>query len=183
VAVLEIPDPCLVVLVGAAGSGKTTFAARHFRPSEVLSSDGYRARIGRDEADQSVTRAAFGRLHRDLAQRLLAGWLTVVDATNVEHAARKALLMRSGAARLPAVAIVLDLPEAVIIRRNARRIGRVVDDTVVRRHLARLRDTLDGPGTGLLAEGFARVAILHDARELESTTLVRVSHPRPQATT
>ena len=36
---LTIPDYCLVVLIGASGSGKSTFAARHFLPTEVVSSD------------------------------------------------------------------------------------------------------------------------------------------------
>ena len=52
---LSIPDPSLVVLIGAAGSGKSTFAARHFAPGEVLSSDAYRALIAGDPADQRAT--------------------------------------------------------------------------------------------------------------------------------
>ena len=88
---LVIPDPCLVVLVAAAGAGKSTFAARHFDPAEILSSDAYRARIAGDEADQRATRAAFEQLHRDLEQRLADRRLTVVDATNVERSARLAL--------------------------------------------------------------------------------------------
>src|SRR3954447_6070808 len=36
---LEIPDFALVVLIGATGSGKSHFAAKHFKPTEVISSD------------------------------------------------------------------------------------------------------------------------------------------------
>lgn len=172
--IVAIHDPSLVVLVGAAGAGKTTFAARHFDPAEVLSSDGYRALISGDEANQGATRAAFGRLHRDLARRLALGRLTVVDATNVETAARRALLARSRAAGLPAVAIVLDLPAASVLARNAARAGRVVDELAVRRHLGRLRSTLDGPGAGLQAEGFAQVVVVHDPIELDSISIVRL---------
>lgn len=173
-AIVAIPDPSLVVLVGAAGAGKTTFAARHFDPSEVLSSDGYRALIAGDEADQGATRAAFGRLHRELTRRLVEGRLTVVDATNVERAARRALLARSRAAGVSAVAIVLDLPAAIVLARNAARAERVVDELAVRHHLARLRSTLDGPSDSLRAEGFAQVVVVHDLREFDAINVVRI---------
>ena len=173
---IAIPDPSLVVLIGAAGVGKSTFAARHFGPSEVLSSDAYRALISGDPADQGATRVAFGRLHRELGRRLAAGEMTVVDATNLEAAARRGLLQRSKAAGMGAVAIVLDLPEPVVLARNAARIGRVVDERVVRKHLARLRAAIDrSAAAGLLVEGFSSVVVLRDPLELEELTVVRVA--------
>jgi protein phosphatase len=173
VTVIAIRDPSLVVLIGAAGSGKSTFAARHFDPSEVLSSDGYRALIAGDPADQTVTRAAFGRLHRDLARRLEQGHLSVVDATNIERAARLALLRRASTAGLPAVAIVFDLPADVVFARNAARSERVVDEQVVRDHLDRLRPAIDGPTSHLTREGFSQVVLLRDQVEIDTTTIVR----------
>jgi predicted kinase len=178
-----LPDPSLVVLIGAAGAGKTTFAARHFQPSEVLSSDGFRALIAGDESDQRATRAAFGRLHRDLERRMAARQLTVVDATNVERFARRALLRRATVAGLPGIAIVLDLPGDLVIARNAARSGRMVAEAVVRHHLARLRQTLDprpavpttiSPVALLEAEGFAQVLILRDPAEVDAMEFVRV---------
>jgi len=53
--IIELPEPCLVVLIGAAGSGKSTLAARLFAPDEVLSSDANRALLTGDAADQGVT--------------------------------------------------------------------------------------------------------------------------------
>ena len=177
-APIVIPDPSLVVLIGAAGSGKSTFAARHFDRSEVLSSDAFRALISGDESDQSATGAAFGRLHRELTRRLARGELTVVDATNVEHAARRALVQRAAAAGLPAIAIVLDLPPAVVLARNAARGGRVVDDPVVRRHLERLRRTIDAPTMGLRHEGFDQIVHLRTQGELDDASIVRVPAER-----
>ena len=142
---IDLPDPSLVVLIGAAGSGKSTFAARNFAPDEVLSSDRFRAMVSGDEADQGATHAAFGRLHRELARRLAAGKLTVVDATSVERSSRRALLVRAAAAGVPATAIVLDLPAEIVLARNMARRPRVVDENVVRHHLARLGASLDGP--------------------------------------
>lgn len=172
--VIVIADPSLVVLVGAAGSGKSTFAARHFAPEEILSSDAYRALIAGDEADQRATRAAFAALHRQLRSRLTAGRLTVVDATNVERTARRPMLAIAGAAGLPATALVLDLPPALVLARNATRAGRVVDDAIVRRHLGHLRRSLDGPGPGLRDEGFSNVVILRHADDVAAVSLLRV---------
>jgi protein phosphatase len=173
---LVIPDPGLVVLIAAAGAGKTTFAGRHFEPAEILSSDAYRARIAGDEANQRATRLAFRLLHRDLERRLAERRLVVVDATNVERSARHALLSRALLAGTPAVAIVLDLPPAVILARNAGRPARVVDEEVIRRHLARLHASLDGPGPTLDGEGFALVHRLRDPLDVDAVRILR----RPQ---
>ena len=62
-----------------------------------------------------------------LENRLAVGRLVVVDATNVESGARRALLARAAAAQLPAVAIVLAIPATIVVARNAGRTGRIVD--------------------------------------------------------
>lgn len=170
---IVIADPSLVVLVGAAGAGKSTFAARHFAAEEILSSDRFRAIVSGDEADQGATNAAFGRLHRALAGRLASGRLTVVDATSVEPSARRALLARATAAEVPATAIVLDLPATTVLARNAARRPRIVDEAIVRRHLGRLRAALDGADPALLREGFAQVVVLRDPAEIDLITIRR----------
>ncbi|MDQ6793909.1 MAG: AAA family ATPase [Chloroflexota bacterium] len=168
---LVVPDPSLVVLVGPAGTGKSTFAAVQFAPDEILSSDAFRARVGRDEADQGATSRAFALLHRELERRLGARLLTVVDATNVEGRARHALLRQANAARLPAVAIVFDLPPGLVLARNAARATRVVDAAVVKMHLSLLRTAID---QGRLEnEGFERVYRLRQPREVDAAIIVR----------
>jgi protein phosphatase len=159
-----------VVLVGPAGSGKSTFAARHFAPDEVLSSDAYRAIIAGNAADQRATKPAFAALHRELARRLAAARFVVVDATNVERHARAALLRRARAAALPAAAIVFDLPTALVQERNARR-SRVVDPLVVTAHLALLRRAIDAHR--LDDEGFAPLHLFRYPEEIDSAVVVR----------
>lgn len=176
--VVRVADPSLVVLVGAAGSGKSTFAARHFAPDEILSSDAFRAAIAGDASDQSVSRAAFKALHAALDRRLRARRLTVVDATNLTTTARRALVTRaavSAIAAVPAVAIVLDLPEAIVLARNATRHDRVVPEDVVRRHLGEVRRILaDG---SLATEGFASVVTLTDPDQVDHVVVSRDRGP------
>lgn len=169
--VLELPDPCLVVLVGAAGAGKTTFAARQFARDEVLSSDAFRERIAGDPADQSATGAAFAALHRSLRLRLARRELTVVDATSVGRRDRQPLVRAAQAAGVPCVAVVLDLPHELVVARNAGRQEGAVPEAVVRRHLGRLADSMRPPG--LEPEGFARVCVLRDPAAVDRVVVVR----------
>jgi protein phosphatase len=166
---IVVPDPSLVLLFGASGSGKTTFAARHFAPTEVLASDTFRAMVADDERDMSATADAFELLHAAAAKRLAAGRLTVVDATNVQPEARRpliALARRYG--RVP-VAIVFDLPERLCLERNAARGGRRVPPRVVRGQHGLLRRSLGQ----LAGEGFGRVVVLHAPEEVETVTIAR----------
>jgi predicted kinase len=174
---IAVPDGALVVLVGVAGSGKTTFAARHFGPDEILSSDAFRGRIGSGEADQTVSRAAFAVLHRELAKRLGSGRTTVVDATNVTPWARQGLLHLAVAAGRPAIAIVLDLPEAICIGRNAQRAadraGADVPQAAIRRQSADLRRSLRHPGL-LVGEGFSEVHRLGTPDAVDAVEILRI---------
>ncbi len=170
---IVLPDPSLVVLIGAAGAGKSTFAARHFAPDEILSSDAFRRMVSGDEANQAATKAAFKVLHEVLGRRLAAGRTAVIDATNVEQSARRSLLQRANAAGIPATAIVIDLPAATVLARNAARPARVVDMAVVRRQLAKLRAGIDGPDPVIGSEGFAAIVVLRDPAEVDDVTIRR----------
>lgn len=166
---LRLPEPCLVVLVGPAGAGKSTLAARLFSRDAILSSDAYRAVISGDEADQRATKTAFAILHRQLERRLAAGRTAIVDATNVTPFARRGLLRRAAAHGVPAIALVLDLAPELVLARNATRAGRVVPEPAVRRQLADLAGSMrDG---ALEAEGFVSVHVIRSAADLDALTI------------
>lgn len=166
---LEIPDLSLVVLVGASGSGKSTFAARHFDPFEVLSSDFCRGLVSNDVNSQTATAAAFDVLHHIAGKRLDAGLLTVVDATNVQPDARRSLVALARAHDVLPVAVVLDLPERVCRERDASRPDRQLGERIVGRQVQQLHRSL----RGLRKEGFRHVHHLRDAAEVAAATFVR----------
>ncbi|WP_327127228.1 polynucleotide kinase-phosphatase [Streptomyces sp. NBC_01727] len=166
---LPVTDLSLVVLVGASGSGKSTFAHRHFKPTEIISSDFCRGLVADDENDQSASGDAFDVLHYIAGKRLAAGRLTVVDATNVQAESRKQLVQLARSHDVLPIAIVLDLPEEVCQARNAARPDRAgMPRHVVQRHRRELRRSL----RGLEREGFRKVHVLHTEAEAEHAEVV-----------
>ncbi|HYX96724.1 MAG TPA: polynucleotide kinase-phosphatase [Geodermatophilus sp.] len=158
-----VPELSLVVLIGVSGSGKSTFARRHFAPTKVLSSDTCRGLVADDENDQSATPAAFALLHHIAGIRLRAGRLTVVDATNVKAEDRASLVRLAREHDVLPVAIVLDVPDGECLARNALRPDRDLAPGVVRRQRADLRRGLRGLGR----EGFRKVHVLNGTEEIE----------------
>ncbi|WP_028813643.1 polynucleotide kinase-phosphatase [Streptomyces flavidovirens] len=166
---LPVTDLSLVVLVGATGSGKSTFARRHFRPTEVISSDFCRGLVADDENDQSASRDAFDVLHYIAGKRLEAGRLTVVDATNVQPESRKQLVQLARKYDVLPIAIVLDLPEEVCAECNAVRPDRAgMPRHVIQRHRRELRRSL----RSLEREGFRKVHILRSVEEVDAAEVV-----------
>ena len=92
---ISIPELSLLLLVGPSGSGKSSFARKHFLPTEVVSSDFCRALVSDDENNQAATNDAFDVLHYIASKRLAAGKMIVVDATNVQTEARKPLVAKA----------------------------------------------------------------------------------------
>ncbi len=166
---LAVPELSLVALVGASGSGKSTFARSHFGPFEVISSDFCRGLVSDDENDQAATRDAFDVLEYIAGKRLAAGRLTVIDATNVQRDARRKLVELAKAHDVLPVAIVLDLPEQVCLDRNLERPDRNFGASVVRRQRDQLRRSLKG----LAKEGFRKVHVLRSVEEVAAATVVR----------
>ncbi|MFD4607073.1 polynucleotide kinase-phosphatase [Streptomyces sp. NPDC058440] len=167
--VLPVTDLSLVVLVGASGSGKSTFARRHFKPTEIISSDFCRGLVSDDENDQGATRDAFDVLHYIAGKRLAAGRRTVVDATSVQQDARRQLIDLAKSHDVLPIAIVLDVPEEVCAERNAARADRAdMPRRVIRRHTRELRRSL----RNLEREGFRKVHVLRGAEEVENASVV-----------
>ncbi|MET9784675.1 polynucleotide kinase-phosphatase [Streptomyces canus] len=166
---LPVTDLSLVVLVGASGSGKSTFARRHFNPTEVISSDFCRGLVSDDENDQGATKDAFDVLHYIAGKRLAAGRRTVVDATSVQEDSRRQLIDLAKKYDVLPIAIVLDVPEEVCAERNAARTDRAdMPIRVIKRHIRELRRSI----RRLEREGFRKVHVLRGVADVENATVV-----------
>jgi protein phosphatase len=166
---IEIPELCVVALVGVSSSGKSTFAKTHFKSTEVLSSDYFRALVSDDENNQAVTPHAFDALYYVANKRLELGLLTVIDATNVQAHARKQVLRLAKEQNCLAVAIVLDIPEKIIRERNEKRPDRNLGGNIIARQTSQLRQSI----RQLQREGFRYVHILPGEEEIANVEIVR----------
>ena len=166
---IKVPELSLVVLIGASGSGKSFFAKKHFKKTEVLSSDECRALVSDNENDQSATTDAFDVLHYIASTRLKRGLLTVIDATNVQKESRKGLIALARSYHCLPVAIVLNLPEKVCEERNQGRANRNLGSHFIRQQAHELKRSL----RGLRDEGFRQVHVLKSIEEVESVIEIK----------
>jgi protein phosphatase len=166
---ITIPELSLVTMIGVSGSGKSSFARKHFKPTEVISSDFCRGLVSDDENDQTASTDAFDLLHTIVRKRLVRGRLTVVDATNVDPVHRKVLVEIARQYHVLPVAIVLDLPSRVCSDRNATRPDRNFGAHVIRNQQATLRKALRFLGK----EGFRHIFILKSVEEIEAVEIAR----------
>ena len=167
--VLKLPELSLVVLIGASGCGKSTFARKHFKPTEVLSSDVCRGLVSDDENNQAATGDAFDVLHFIARKRLARSLLTVVDATNVQAESRKPLVAVAREFHALPVAIVLDIPEKVCQARNKDRPDRSFGPHVVRQQMQQLRSSV----RRLDREGFRHVFVLDSPEAVDTVAIER----------
>ena len=166
---IKIPELSLVIIIGASGSGKSTFAKAHFLSTEVISSDFCRGLVSDDENSQAASKDAFDVLHYIAAKRLAAGKLTVIDATNVQPQDRKQYIDLARQYHCIPVAIALNLPEKICHDRNQQRPDRQFGEHVVRRHVQNLRKSL----RSLEKEGFRHVFVLSNLEDIENVQIER----------
>lgn len=166
---IKVPELSLVVLIGVSGSGKSSFAKKHFRKTEILSSDDCRALVSDDENNQAATTDAFDVLYYIASKRLKNGLLTVVDATNVQKESRSGLVELAREHHCLPVAIVLNLPESICEERNSTRADRNFGSHVIRQQYQQLKHSI----RNLKHEGFRQIYVLNSAEEVESITEIK----------
>ncbi len=165
-ATIQVPADAVVLLIGAAGSGKSTFAVRHFPADSVVSADQLRGVLGGIEGSQHRNDEVFDRIHQVVEERAAAGRLSVVDATNARGPARAELGWHAHRHHRPLVAIALHLPLETCLAQNAQR-PHPIPPRVVRQQAADLLHL----ETDLETEGYAAVYIFRSGAELDTVRI------------
>jgi len=174
---IRLVRPSVVVLCGPAACGKSTFAQRHFRPTQVISSDWARAQVCDDERDQRYNAPAFALLHFLVEQRLGVNRLCVVDSTALTQQARRDLLDLARKSQVPCVALLFDVSLEKCVERDQGR-----ERTVGRAVIERQHHFFEQAKAGIRQEGFDQVIELRD-EDLEKVRIEIVFRPvsRPAA--
>lgn len=139
---LTLPPLALVILCGGSGSGKSTWARKHFASSQIVASDNCREAILDDAANQSANDDVFALFHQLIEFRLKHRRFTVADSTALKPKARAGLLALAQKWKVPTIVIAFDVPLDEAKRRDARRERRNVGERVVERHRQQFEQAL-----------------------------------------
>lgn len=173
--VIRLVRPSVVVLCGPAACGKSTFAAKHFRPTQIISSDQARALVCDDERDQRFQTQAFALVHFLVEQRLSINRLCVVDSTALTLPARRSLLELARRYHVPAVIVLFDVPLETCLEYDAKR-ERAVGRSVIERHY----QAFEQAKLAVQQEGFDQVIELR-GEHLDRAQIEIIFRPVPRA--
>jgi alkanesulfonate monooxygenase SsuD/methylene tetrahydromethanopterin reductase-like flavin-dependent oxidoreductase (luciferase family)/predicted kinase len=151
----RLPDPAVVVLAGAASSGKSTWAAGRFRTAEIVSSDALRAAVGSGPSDLDASVEAFALLDQIVAARSKRSLMTVIDTLGLDPERRAYYRQLASGARLPAVLVIMNTAAALCRERNRQR-DRPVPVPVLTEQLRKISRLIESAAT----EGWDQVLII-----------------------
>jgi predicted kinase len=163
---IKLPRRTLLVLCGAAGSGKSTFAQRlvashqhqGLKVTSIVSSDHCRALVCDDETNQQVNRDSFDLFHYIIYKRMLQGRFTVADSTALQADARHRMLGLARRHNYYTCIFVFDIPLNICILQDQSRL-RTVGEQVITYHTNQLPQTLND----IQKEGWHQIHTLTEA--------------------
>jgi protein phosphatase len=165
---IRVPRRTLLILCGPAGSGKSTFAARRFSATTIVSSDHCRALICDDENNQQVNRDAFELFHFIIQKRLFLGRFTVADSTALQPDARRKLRELSRRYGYFGCLLIFNIPPEICLERNKNR-DRLVEEQVIPYHTSLLQRTIhEAP-----LEGWEQIHVLSE-HDMDTITEIKV---------
>ncbi|WP_206641338.1 TIGR03560 family F420-dependent LLM class oxidoreductase [Nonomuraea polychroma] len=176
---LDVPSPCLIVLVGPGASGKSTWAAKSFPAEWIVSSDHLRAMVGSGEDDIAASADALTLLLQIVTIRVRRRLTTVIDTLGLDVERRRAWLALARENQMACVAVAFDTPAAECRSRNQGRAKRIPVD-VLNSQLRTWRRTKET----LATEGFDKVISPRPVRVVpkafsEAAAAARRQHDEP----
>lgn len=177
---IVIPRNTLVVLCGPAGCGKSTFAARHFLATQIVSSDDCRAQLSDDAANQGVSNHAFELMHFIIKKRLLLGRLTIADAMHLESEYRRRLIRIARWFGFNAAVLAFDITLETCLARNTARARVVPEDALMKQYYM-----FENARSAIHGDGFDYAFVLDEAAQSSAKVSIgpplnRRSSPSPQ---
>ncbi|GAC1468541.1 MAG: hypothetical protein PVSMB5_13780 [Ktedonobacteraceae bacterium] len=172
-----MPQRTLIVLCGAAGSGKSTFAhnfvAQHsdqgYKATTIVASDYCRALICDDETNQQVNRDTFDLFHYIIDKRMLQNRLTIADSTALQAEARQKLLNLAHRHNYFTCLFVFNMALATCLLHDQQQSrGRIVGEQVITYHLSLLQHAL----RVIPHEGWDQVHILNEQDASDPITIL-----------
>lgn len=164
---IVIPRNTLVTLCGPAGCGKSTFAAKRFLQTQIVSSDECRALVSDDAENQGVSPEAFDLMYFIIRKRLSLRRLTIADATNLKSEDRGKLIPIARRFRFNSAIIIFNISLETCLARNASR-DRVVPEDALRAQYQLLEETL----LSIEGEGFDYIFIVNESNQSSIKILV-----------
>jgi len=162
---IRLRADALVVLAGPSAAGKSAWAARWFRPGQIVSSDQLRGVVGEHDSDLRASDDAFALLDEIVARRLKRGLLTVIDTLGMDAERRASWLAMAAEHKRPTHLVRFDTDAATCRRRNKARVGGVPAKvlTAQLQKWSELRDDVSA--------GFDTVASPREARVVPASLL------------
>ncbi len=118
---IRLSTDAVVVLAGPSASGKSTWAARWFRPEQIVASDDLRAVVGTHTGDLRASDDAFAVLDEIVSRRIERGLLTVIDTLGMNLDLIDRWRSLAGASDRPIHLVRFDEKPATCRKRNAAR--------------------------------------------------------------
>lgn len=166
---ITLPEYSLIVLIGASGSGKTTFARKHFGSNEILSVREFGEMVGQPDNQEQNDEDALEAMNFVVDKRMKNRVLTIIDAPHINQVDRKHLRQIAKKYHARLVAIALDLPEEVCLARNQQEPERSVPRSILRHQIENLNKNVHR----LQSEGFRYVYHLKSVEEIDAVEIVQ----------
>lgn len=162
---ITIPKPSLVILVGPSCSGKTTFSKKYFEDDEIISMD------LNNQGNKKAKENSIDILYNQISKKLEIGKIVVLDSSNLIESTRKVLLRFANEFHILPIAIVFNISEKECLKRNESK--GIVSDCLIKAQMTYLNKTLKT----IEKEGFSKVYILNDTKDIDRVKIERVELP------